>query len=168
MANLTRWDPFREMEMMSNLLDRVWENTQLTRPRLMSSSAWGLPLDVIEHDDSFLVKASIPGVQPEDIEITFNDQTLTIRGEAKSEVDKDDARYHLQERRFGKFARSITLPTRINADQIEANYHAGVLVLTLPKAEEAKSRRIEVASGKSEQAGDHIIAGSFKKIKTKN
>ncbi len=144
MANLTRWDPFREMEIMSNLLDRVWENQQLTRPRLVSSDTWGLALDVVENDEAFLVKASVPGVQPEDIEITFNDKTLTIRGEVKAEESVDETRYHLRERRFGKFARSITLPTRVNADQIEANYTAGVLMLTLPKSDEVKARRIEV------------------------
>jgi HSP20 family protein len=168
MAYLTRWDPFREIQQMSNLVDRVWENAQLSQSRTMDSVSWGLALDVIETDEAFLVKASVPGVQPENIEITFDDKTLTIRGELNAEKEEGDTRYHLRERRFGKFARSITLPTRINADQIVANYTAGVLVLTLPKAEEVKARRIEIASGESDKAGKKVIAGKFEKIKSKN
>lgn len=168
MAYMTRWDPVREMRLMSNLLDRVWENAQLSRSQLMDSDVWGLALDVIENDEFFLVKASVPGVQPENLEITFDDKTLTIRGELKVDESEENTRYHLRERRFGKFARSITLPTRVNADQIEANYNAGVLVLTLPKAEETKARRIAVASAETDKAGKKVIAGKFEKIKSKN
>jgi len=110
------------------------------------------------------VKASLPGINPDDLEITFNERTLTIKGEFKAEETKEDVHYHLRERRYGSFARSLTLPTPVKSDAIEARYDAGVLTLRLPKTEEVKARRITVRSGEAPK----MIEGHAKDIAGKN
>ena len=141
---LTRWDPFQEMISLRNAVDRLFDTTFGLTPLSQQPVTWGLALDVIEKDDEFLVKASIPGVNPDDLEITFTDNVLTIKGETKAEEEFKDANYHLRERRFGSFARSISLGSRIVAEKIQANYENGVLTLHLPKAEEVKPKRITI------------------------
>jgi HSP20 family protein len=120
-------------------------------------TGWAMPLDVVEDENGFVVKASIPGVKPEDLEITYNNHILTIKGEVKDEQNVEEARYHLRERRYGRFERSLQLPTRVDPDQIEAAYDAGVLSLRLPKAEEVKPKRIAIKGGE----GQKMIEGSF-------
>lgn len=97
-----------------------------------------------EQDDAFIVKASIPGVPADDVEITLTDNVLTIKGEMKDDKEVKETNYHLHERRFGSFMRSVTLPTSVDADKIEAVNENGVLTLTLPKAEAVKPKKIEV------------------------
>jgi HSP20 family protein len=97
----------------------------------------------------------VPGIKPEDLDITVTKNTLTIKGEVRQEEEKEEERYHLRERRYGRFARSITLPTSVDADEIEANYENGVLTLRLPKTEEVKPKRIEVKSG------EKLLEGQF-------
>ena len=141
---LTRWDPFQEMVNLRNTVDRLFDTTLSDLNTTTQPMTWGLALDVVEQNDAFLVKASVPGINPDDLEITFTDNTLTIKGSTKSEAESKDARYHLRERRYGSFARSITLGSRIQGDAIQANYENGVLTLTLPKAEEVKAKRIQI------------------------
>jgi HSP20 family protein len=163
MTNLTRWDPFREMMTLRNWMDR-WMDTPLTTLSNWQPVTWDLALDVAETDDEFVVKASLPGINPDDLEITYNNNILTIKGEVKEEKDVEEQRYHLRERRYGSFSRSISLPTSVKTDAIEANYEAGVLTLHLPKAEEAKPKRIPVHSGHEPQ----MIEGKVKDIAHKN
>lgn len=139
---LSRWDPISEMMSLRNALDRVFDSSQLDNSG--RAVTWGLPLDVTETDDAFVVKASVPGVDPDDIEITFTDNVLTIKGETKSEEETKESRYHLRERRFGAFVRSISLGSRIESEKINADYRNGVLTLTLPKAAEVKPKRISI------------------------
>lgn len=124
-------------------------------------SGWSLPLDVVENEDEFVVKASIPGIQPDELDITFTNHTLTIKGEVKREEDIEESRYHLRERRYGRFERSIYLPTDVEADKIEASYNAGVLSLRLPKSEEVKPKRIAIKSGESQK----MLEGRFQEGK---
>jgi HSP20 family protein len=125
--------------------DRLFESA-LDLPQFGSETAdtWGLALDIVENDDAYVVKASVPGINPDDLEITLSENNLTIRGEFKEEKDVEENRYHLRERRQGSFARSVTLPTIVERDAIEATYDAGVLTLRLPKAEEVKPKRINI------------------------
>ena len=142
---LTRWDPFREMMNLRRTVDRLFDNTVATQgDEWAQPMPWGLSLDVIENKDDFVVKASIPGIDPDDIDITYTDDTLTIKGEAKADREVKEEAYHLRERRYGSFARSIRLPFKIKADAIEATYDKGVLSLRLPKLEEAKPKRIAI------------------------
>ena len=141
---LTRFDPFQEMLTLRNAVDRLFDSTYSPFETSNRPVAWGLPLDVVETDEAFVVKASLPGINPDELEITFTDNVLTIKGEIKEEDEEKETRYHLRERRYGSFARSITLGARLNGDKIQAAYHNGVLMLTLPKAEEIKPKRIAI------------------------
>ena len=148
---LTRWDPFQEMITLRNAVDRLFDSTYGTSSTGQPVT-WGLALDVIEQEDEFLVKASIPGINPDDLEITFTDNVLTIKGETKAEEEVKEGNYHLRERRYGSFARSISLGSRITADKIQANYENGILTLHLPKAEEVKPKRIAIKPSKMIEA----------------
>jgi HSP20 family protein len=141
---LTRWDPFREMMVVRNSLDRRFDEDLSLAPSSWKSFNWSVALDVVESDDEYLIKASLPGINPDDLEITFSDNKLTIKGEVKEEKELDEAHYHLRERRFGSFTRSIKLPSGIDTEKIEANYDKGVLELRLPKVEEIKPKKIAV------------------------
>jgi HSP20 family protein len=143
---LTRWDPFQEMLNLRRTVDRLFDNVSpdhdWSQPTL-----WGLAVDVVENKDDFIVKASIPGINPDDLEVSYADDTLTIKGEIKSDNEVKDNQYHLRERRYGSFSRSISLPTKIKGDAIDASYQNGVLSLRLPKAEEVKPKRIAIMVG---------------------
>ena len=145
---LTRWDPVKDMLNLRNTVDRLFETTLNDLDATTQTLSWGLPLDVIEKDDVFTVKASVPGMDPDDLEITFSDNVLTIKGEVKSEEEVKEARFHIRERRYGSFARSISLGSRIQGDKIEARYENGVLELTLPKSDEVKPKRIQIHPAK--------------------
>ncbi len=148
MGNMLRRDPLREMWNMSRAMDRFLDRTMDDSLQEWAGSFnWAVPLDVIEKEDKFLVKASMAGIKPEDLEITYNENTLTIKGEIKEENETEkEGHYHLRERRYGSFSRSITLPT-VDPDKIEAETVDGVLVLHLPKREEVKPKRIEIKVG---------------------
>jgi HSP20 family protein len=145
MTTLVRWDPIREMMQLQNAVDRLFESELASTMPLwrQSATAWMLPLDVIETEDEFIIKASIPGINPDELDISLTDNVLTIKGEIKVE-EAEDARYHLRERRFGMFQRSISLPVPVIADKVEAVYENGVLTLHVPKAEEVKPKHISI------------------------
>ena len=147
MSKLVRWDPVREMMSLRDSMDRLLEEPFFENPRLWERSMtaeWNLALDVAEEDDKYVVTASLPGVAPEDVDITLTDNVLTIQGEISKDEAIEEQKYHLRERRFGRFIRSITLPNAVAADKVEAVSENGVLTLTLPKTEEVKPKRIEI------------------------
>ena len=144
---LTRWDPFREMMAIRHTMDRMFDSALAAPASNWQPMSWDLALDVSENQDEFIVKASLPGINPEDLEITFTNNTLTIKGETQEEKNEEGARFHLRERRIGTFSRSITLPAGIEADKIDARYEGGVLRLSLPKGEGVKPKKIAVQSG---------------------
>jgi HSP20 family protein len=148
MPALTRWEPFREMRRVHDMLDRAFEEGLLGNGGDSLSLYEGLaPVDVYQTDDAIVVKAAMPGVKPDDVDISVTGDTLTIRGEVKEELSNgngDAVRYHVRERRYSRFARSLTLPSMVNAGKAEAEIENGILTLTIPKAEEAKPRQITV------------------------
>jgi HSP20 family protein len=146
MASLMRWDPLREMTTMREMMDRTFDEAFFDTPRLWSRRFEGFPLalDIAEDQESYMVKASIPGVDPNDVEVTLTDNTLTIKGEVKEETDVEERNYHLRERRFGSFTRNVTLPLPVDADKVEATHENGVLSLRLPKTEAVKPKKISV------------------------
>ena len=105
-----------------------------------------LPLDISESENEFVVKVSLPGIRPEDVQIMVHGDMLTIRGEIKAEEEKKDEHFHLRERRYGQFQRTVRLSAPIRSDQAQANFENGVLTLTLPKAEEAKPKQIKIGA----------------------
>jgi HSP20 family protein len=143
---LTRWDPFQEMLNLRRTVDRLFDNASQDHD-WAQSTAWSMAVDVAENKDDFIVKASVPGINPDDLDISYVDDTLSIKGESKSDNEVKENQYHLRERRYGSFARSITLPTKIKGDAIEASYQNGVITLRLPKAEEVKPKRIAIKVG---------------------
>lgn len=145
MTTLTRWEPYRELATVRQMMDLLRDEDAFGMPQLWDRrNEAPLALDLTEKDDVYVVKASLPGVAPEDVEVTLSDNVLTIKGEMKEDKEIDEEKYHLRERRFGQFVRSITLPMPVNADKIEAVNEKGVLTLTLPKAEAAKVKKIEI------------------------
>jgi HSP20 family protein len=147
---IRRWDPFREMMVLRNSLDRVVDRDMALAPGDWKAFNWSVALDVVESEDEYLVKASLPGINPEDLDITFDDNRLTIKGEVKEESDVEDSHYHLRERRYGSFTRSIKMPSGIQSDEIEARYDKGVLELHLPKVEEIKPKKITIQASTPE------------------
>jgi HSP20 family protein len=107
-------------------------------------SAWTPAVDVAEHEGEYIVKVELPGVAREDVKITMQENILTIRGEKKAEKEAHEPNFHRVERSYGSFQRSFTLPTHVKNDRIEASYRDGILTVTLPKAEDAKPKQIEV------------------------
>jgi len=143
---IQRWDPFREAVSLRDAMNSLLQDS-FVRPTGLPADGGPsmLPLDVSETENEFIIKATLPGVRPEDVQITAHGDTVTIRGEIKAEEEKKGEQYHLRERRFGQFQRTVTLPTPITADKDQAQFEDGVLTLTLPKAEEAKPKQIKVA-----------------------
>lgn len=147
MTTLIRWEPYREMLNLRSDMDRLFENF-FTAPTFGKENGNGfmhLDLDVAEEDGKFLVKASVPGIAAEDLDISLSDNVLTIKGEMHTETEKEEKTFHLRERRTGRFMRSFTLPTPVKEEEIEATYENGVLTLEIPKAEAVKPKKIEVA-----------------------
>jgi HSP20 family protein len=142
-----RWDPFREAVSLSDAFGHLLRDSFVRPGTLMQGTASSLPLDIVENENEFVVKASLPGLKPEQVQITVHGDTLTIRGETKAEEEKKGETWHLRERRYGAFQRSVSLATAIDSDKAAASFDHGVLTLTLPKAEQAKPRQIKVASG---------------------
>jgi len=109
-----------------------------------SLSSWTPAVDIAEHDDQYLVKVELPGVNKDEVKLTLENNILTIRGEKKQEKETKKENYHRVERSYGSFQRSFTLPAAVKADKIDASYKDGILTVALPKAEEAKPKQIEV------------------------
>jgi len=157
MTRIVRWNPFREMMDLRSEFDRLFEES-LSGPRSRwQLTNWGMDVDVAENEDNFVVKASLPGMKPEDIDISLTNNVLTIKGEMKQDETIDEDQYHVRERRYGSFSRTVTLPVQVNSEAVEAKYEDGVLTLEVPKAEEVKPKRISV---KSESNGRKVIKGS--------
>ena len=149
MTSLTRWDPFREITTLRNAMDRLFEEAFVLPSRLLEPFGRVAPaLDVVEEEDRFIVTAAIPGVRPEDLDVSVADNVLTIKGEVRPDEGIKDEQYYIRERRFGSFTRSVSLPAPVEADQVEATYENGVLRLTLPKAEEVRPKKISIKTPK--------------------
>lgn len=148
MRTITRWNPTREALDLFNEFERLFDRSAY-RESVDTPTTWGLALDVVEQEEGYVVKASVPGINPDDLNITLEDNVLTIQGEVKSEETADEGKYHLRERRYGSFGRTLRFPVAVNADTVEASYHNGVLSLTVPKAEEVKPKRIAIKANGS-------------------
>jgi HSP20 family protein len=140
------WDPFREMVTLRDAMDSLFENAMIQPfSGTRGSAGQYLPVDVMENQDNFVVRASLPGINPDDLNVTVVDNVLTIEGEVRADEQKE-SRYHLRERRWGAFSRQIGLPASVDANAVRADYTNGILTLTLPKSEESKPKRIQIRS----------------------
>lgn len=142
---LANWPGFGRLSNLREEIDRLFEAplAELARTSQLFSG-WTPALDVFEDQDSLVVKAEVPGMKKEDIEISLHDGSLSISGERKGESKSEDTEVYRAERFFGRFQRTVMLPTPVNAEKVKAQYKDGILTVTLPKTEEAKPKHIDV------------------------
>jgi HSP20 family protein len=147
MTNLTRWEPVRETMTLRDAMDRLFDDA-FTRPfSLMreGGSTWSSPaIDMYQTDNEVVVKAALPGIKADEVQINVTGDLLTLKGEVKREEEKKDRSWHVREHRWGAFERSITLPTGVISDKAKADFENGILTVTLPKSEEVKPKVITV------------------------
>jgi len=144
--SMVRWEPFKDLMTLREAMDRLFEDSMVRPgPRWTATEArCELPLDVYTTGEELVIVASVPGINPEDVEITIEGETLTIKGEIPGPVD--NVSYAAQERPYGKFQRVLRLNIPVQADKAEATFDKGVMTLTLPKQEETKPRTIKITS----------------------
>ncbi len=154
---LIRWNPVRDVTAwhpvsdfasefvnMQREIDRMFDRFRGGMQDDGSATAWLPAVDITENADAFVVNVEVPGIKKNDVKISVQNGVLTVRGERKQEEESQGETYHRLERSHGVFQRSFTLPTSVKSDKIDAAYNDGVLTITLPKAEEAKPKEIEV------------------------
>jgi HSP20 family protein len=156
MTTMMRWDPFQdlrsaqdEMAQMSPILAHAL-GLHGQPQGSGTATAWAPALDISERKDAYLVTVELPGLKPEDLDITMEDGLLTIQGERQFTSESSEQQFHRVERRYGAFRRAITLPAHVLAEGIQASFEDGVLQILVPKAEEATPKRIQVRSGRTE------------------
>ncbi len=146
MNSLMRWQPFDDRMSLRDAIDHLFEDS-FVRPRwgwVAPMSAASLAIDMYETNDEVVVKAALPGVKPEEVEVKITGDTLTISGEPKEESEVNEKDYIRKERRYGSFSRSVTLPSGLKADKADATFADGMLTLKVPKSEEVKPKTIKV------------------------
>jgi HSP20 family protein len=143
---ISLWRPFRELERMRREMDRLWDSFFEGKPsrKVEEVGEWLPTLDVSETKNDLVVRAEIPGIDPKDIDISLTNDILTIKGERKQEKEEKEENYHLIERNYGSFTRTIRLPREVQSERISASYKNGILKVTLPKSEEAKKKEIKI------------------------
>ena len=145
--NLVRWDPFRELEEMSDRLSRMVGRSLTPRTdgkETLTVADWTPSVDISETEAEYVVKAELPEVKKEDVKVTVEDGILTLQGERRHEKEEKGKRVHRIERAYGSFVRSFTIPDYVDDAKVSAEFKDGVLSLRLPKSEKAKPKAIEV------------------------
>ena len=152
---MQRRSPFSELRQMQDNMDRMWRRFgNFSHEDGGGIEAWAAPLDVVADGDDFVVRASLPGVSPENIQVSIEENVLTIRGETASHFENTEGNYLMRERRSGSFHRSLRLPDTVDQDKAEPRYEHGVLTITLPKAEAKKAKQFDVKVVESPAAID--------------
>ncbi len=143
---IVRFDPFRELSSMQDRINRIFGDAyRRSDEDVLKGGDWTPPVDIFENKDHEIVlRAELPGLKREDIDIRVENSTLTLRGERKQESEANQDNYHRVERSYGSFSRSFSLPTTVNTEKVSATFADGVLTITLPTREEAKPRQIQV------------------------
>jgi HSP20 family protein len=147
MSAVVRWDPFRELEEMTERLNRLFGRAMSLRENSkerLTVADWVPAVDIIETDSEYQIHAELPEVKKEDVKVTLENGVLTIQGERRQEQEHQGQRYHRVERSYGRFIRSFTLPDHVDDTNVRAEYKEGVLHLYLPKSEKVKPKAIEV------------------------
>jgi HSP20 family protein len=146
---IVRYDPFRDLRSLQEEVNRLF-STNLPRAfgdEGIARGAWAPSVDIYENKDQIVLEAELPGMKQEDFDLSIENNVITLRGERRFEKTDESDNYHRVERSYGSFTRSFTLPHTVTAEEAKAEYTNGVLRVTLPKREEAKSRRIEITGG---------------------
>lgn len=143
MSEITRWEPMREMMTLREAMDRLFDDSFTHSVGLGANG--GMPvIDLYQTGDDVVVKASLPGLKADDVQISVTGDVLTLRGEFKQEQEKKEATWHLREHRYGSFERSIQLPSEVQTDKARADFENGILTITMPKSEMTKPKTITV------------------------
>jgi len=151
---IVRWEPFRGLAAAQRDFDRLFReafSSQLGETEL-STRSWAPPVDIYETEDAIVLKAELSGVDPKDVEVRVEDNTLYLKGERKFEKEVKEQNYHRIERSYGTFARSFSLPNSISADKVKAEFKDGLLTVTMPKREEAKPKTVKIDIAATEPA----------------
>lgn len=143
MSNLIRWEPAREIVSLREAMDRLF-NEAFTHPFWPATGFQSLAVDMYQTDDEVIVRAALPGLKADDVQLSITGDLLTIKGEFKEKSDTKEKAYHLREQRYGAFERTLSLPVEVVADKAKAEFEDGILTITLPKAEEAKPKVINI------------------------
>jgi len=145
--NLMKWDPWKELEEVSNRLNTVFRRSPElpgSTQSLLKMADWTPSVDISETDAAYLIKAEIPEVKKEDVQVSIKDGMLTIQGERKQEKEEKGKRFHRIERSYGSFSRSFQIPADVDENTVKAEFKDGMINVTLPKSEKAKSKEINV------------------------
>ena len=137
---IQRIDPFREFRKLDGMLNRVWQGEGGER----FERRWAIPIDLTQDGDYVALRATVPGVAPEDIDVTIEDGVLAINAETASDTARESESYVIRERRAGKMYRALRLPNTLDVSKVDTEYKYGVLTLTFPKVESVKARRLEI------------------------
>jgi HSP20 family protein len=145
---LVRWDPTRELDSLQSDMNRLFDSFFGGRQgNGVSGRRWIPAMDLVETDDHLVLRADLPGISEDDIEIEIKDNVLTVSGERKSEREDKGEGYHRVERSFGRFSRSLSLPDGVDADSVNAGFDRGVLEVKIPKPAETKPHRVQIGRG---------------------
>ena len=144
MSNLTRWEPALEMMTLREAMDRLFDDA-FTRPFRTNGGNWGMPaVDMFQTDIEVVVKAAIPGIKADEVQIHVAGDVLTIKGELKKQEEVKEREYQLREQRWGAFERSLMLPTEVKSDLAKAEFENGILTIILPKDEKSRPKMINI------------------------
>jgi HSP20 family protein len=148
---IVRFEPFRDLLTTQREFDRLFKEafSPMSGETEVSTRSWAPPVDIYETEDAIVLKAELPGIDPKEVEVRVEDNTLYLKGERKFEKEVNEQNYHRIERSYGSFARSFSLPNSISAEKVKAEYKDGLLTLTMPKREEAKPKTIKIDVTKS-------------------
>ena len=142
---MMRWDPFREMMSLRQAMDRLFEDSFVRPSRMWPELRVGdIPVDIYQTVNNVVIKASLPGIEPDEIDISITGDTVTIKGEHKEETQVKEDNYFRKEHRYGAFSRTLAIPVAVRSDKAEAVFDKGMLTLTLPKSEKEKPKQIKV------------------------
>lgn len=156
--SVRRWDPWSDVVSLQEAMDTLLRESFVQPQRGGTIGVFGLPIDLRETDNEYVIRAELPGVQPENVQLQVQDNTLQISGEVKQEQQEEGrGQWVLRERRYGRFQRTLTLPTPVQSNQANAEFENGILTVTLPKAEAARAKSIPIRSA---QRGQQLEAQS--------
>jgi HSP20 family protein len=144
---VTRWDPFRDLSILQERMNRVFEDAAgrgWKHDEPSSTTSWSPAVDIYETDNEILVQAELPGVDRKDIALQLENNVLTLRGDRRFEKETNQENYHRIERSYGGFSRAFTIPTIVDEDKIRADYKDGILKIALPKKEQVKAKQIKI------------------------
>ena len=143
---IVRWEPYRDLVTAQRDFERLFRDAFSSQhgETELSTRSWAPPVDIYETEEAIILKAELPGVEPKDVEVRVEDNTLYLKGERKFEKEVKEQNYHRVERSYGSFARSFSLPNSISTDKVKAEFKDGLLTLTMPKREEAKPKTIKI------------------------